>query len=240
MNLELIRAGYPSIIIRRKDRERYLDALGDADEGDLAPFLDIVVGRTEDALRDLERAATRFQGYDQIRQRYIHQQANRLDIWNAGVNLLATTVRALLEEQIGDEGTVVIRTYDELTVEDFIELCENRPVRLSWAFVVKCQLPGRPIVERLAWAGVLGPELRRRLQEEPGRPVICWSRPNPDGVPKWRVLNDDAPGGKQMTIYKDRWLVTKPGGLIQEYTPGDLAQIIANSIISQTIPDGQL
>ncbi len=56
-NLELVRAGYPPVIIRRKDRDPYLDALGRADEGDLGAFVDIVAGRTEDALRDLEPSA---------------------------------------------------------------------------------------------------------------------------------------------------------------------------------------
>ena len=38
-NLELVRAGYPPIIIRRKDRDQYLDALARADNADLGPFL---------------------------------------------------------------------------------------------------------------------------------------------------------------------------------------------------------
>ena len=62
MNLELIRAGLPSIIIHRKDRLRYYDALAESDlGGGLGPIFDLILDRTEDALRDLERRATRFE-----------------------------------------------------------------------------------------------------------------------------------------------------------------------------------
>jgi Fic family protein len=60
-NLELLRAGYPPVIIRRKDRDPYLDSLARADAGDVGPFIDIVAGRMDDALRDLERVAQRRQ-----------------------------------------------------------------------------------------------------------------------------------------------------------------------------------
>src|SRR5690606_33418026 len=56
-NLEFVRAGYPPIIIRRKDRDTYLDALARADNGDLAALVDLFAARLDDALRDLERAA---------------------------------------------------------------------------------------------------------------------------------------------------------------------------------------
>ena len=63
MNLELIRAGLPSVIIRRKDRGRYYEALAESDlGGDLAPISELILARAEDALRDLERAAKRHQG----------------------------------------------------------------------------------------------------------------------------------------------------------------------------------
>ena len=63
MNLELIRAGLPSIIIRRKDRRRYYEALAESDLGDgLGPVFGLILARTEDALRDLERRAARFEG----------------------------------------------------------------------------------------------------------------------------------------------------------------------------------
>jgi len=50
-NLELIRAGYPTIIIHNKDRDRYIDALAKADEsGELIEFFNLMVAGASEAL----------------------------------------------------------------------------------------------------------------------------------------------------------------------------------------------
>lgn len=55
MNLELIGAGLPSIIIRRTDRHRYYEALAESDQGgDLGPISELILARAEDALRELD------------------------------------------------------------------------------------------------------------------------------------------------------------------------------------------
>ena len=70
MNLELIRAGLPSVIIRRKDRLRYYEALAESDQGvDLGLIAELILTRATDALRDLERAAKAHQGYDLVQAR---------------------------------------------------------------------------------------------------------------------------------------------------------------------------
>ena len=68
MNLELIRAGLPSVIIRRKDHLRYCEALAESDlGGDLGPISELILARTEDALRELERTAAVHDDYDAAR-----------------------------------------------------------------------------------------------------------------------------------------------------------------------------
>jgi hypothetical protein len=238
-NLELVRGGYPPIIIRGKDRDQYLDALGRADEGDLAEFIDLVAGRMEDALRDLERSAQRRQGYDVQRQKFLQAQTNRLAVWNAGVHLLFTAIKSNLSEGLSGRGEVEMREYDQLSVDDFVDLCEGKSVRLSWAFKIRCRVSGMPVVERLAWAGVMAGPLRERLSNESGRPVLLWSMPNPDRYPPWVRADGTSPGGEQMTIYHDRWLVVREGRLL-EFSPSDLAWKIAEDILGETIPSSSL
>jgi Fic family protein len=43
MNLILMRRGYPPAIIRNDEREDYLDALDQADRGDMGPFVELTV-----------------------------------------------------------------------------------------------------------------------------------------------------------------------------------------------------
>ncbi|HEX3528617.1 MAG TPA: Fic family protein [Thermoanaerobaculia bacterium] len=241
-NLELVRAGYPPIILRRKDRDQYLDALGRADEGDLGALIDLMAGRTEDALRDLERVAQRTQGYDLQRERLRRAQSNRLALWNAGVHLLFAGIRSNLADRFGDrlDGRgVEMREYDPLSVEDFIDLCEGRFVRLSWAFTIRCHVPGMPRIELLAWASVMDEALRARLAQEPGRPALMWSVPNPVGYPPWTRAGNVSPGGEQMTIHRDRWIVVRDGKLL-ELSPSELAAKIAEDIAERAIPPGTL
>ena len=238
--LELVRAGYPPIIIRRKDRDQYLDALRNADDGNLGPFVELIAGRMEDALRDLERAAQRKQGYDVHREKSRTAQANRLNVWNAGVHLLAASIKSQLMDRFEGPGVAVeLKEFDQLDVDDFIELCEGRPVRQSWAFLVRLRVPGMPNVERLAWASYSGNLLKERLAREPGRPAIKWSVPNPDGYPPWTGAGVISPGGEESTILRDRWLVQRDGAVTEE-SPSDLAFRIADTIAEAAIPGSTL
>lgn len=245
-NLELIRAGYPPIIIRAKDRDRYLDALGRSDEGELGAFVDLIAGRMEDALRDLERAALKREGHDnqaEVRAGKIRRaQEGRLAVWNAGVHLLFENLKSTLTERFSDgDVELAMREYDELSVDDFIDLCEGRPVSQSWAFSLRCRAPGGPLIERLAWAGVMGTGLRSnpKLVREAGRPVLRWSLPNPAGYPPWSDAGAASPVGEQMTIHQDRWLVTQ-GKKVFEFAPSDLASRIASYLEENLVPESTL
>lgn len=56
-NLELIRAGFPPIIIKRSERTRYIDALAQSDQaGDIRLFLELILDKVELALLGLERS----------------------------------------------------------------------------------------------------------------------------------------------------------------------------------------
>jgi Fic family protein len=238
--LELVRAGYPPIIVRKKDRDIYLDALRRADQGDLGVFVDLLVGRTNDALRDLERAAQRRQGYDRDQEKNRQAQGHRLALWNAGVHLLLTAVQSELAHRL-EESRVQLQTraYDPLSVDDFIDLCEGRFVRLSWAWTCRLEAPGMPPIERLVWAGAPGALLRERLVDEPGRPALLWSARNPSGYPPWVPLRERSPGGEQMTILGDRWLVARAGKVL-EHSPSELAVLIAGELIALTVPKSGL
>jgi len=129
MNLELIRAGLPSIIIRRKDRLRYYEALAESDlGGDLGPISELILARAEDALRDLERKAAAHEGYDRARAELRRAQERQVAIWNDAVQLLFSLVDDALDAAVGDVGRVSTRWYeDELLVEDYAVLARGDP-----------------------------------------------------------------------------------------------------------------
>lgn len=242
MNLELIRAGYPPIIVRLKDRDHYLEALSRSDEGDLSDFIELIGTRLEDSLRDLERAAAKQQGYDPLRLQLIKLQANRLAVWNAGVHLLCASLRGFLQERLAETtATLIVREYDDLDVESFMELCEGRIVARSWAFEIYCEYPGLQPVKLLAWAGYLCPALKAVLVNErtPGRPALVWSVPNPDGFPRWRAADGSGPVCDQLTIRNDQWLCER-NGKITEFASSELARLIADEVVEQLLPGSGL
>lgn len=237
-NLELIRAGFPPIIIRKnKDKPRYLDALRAADGGDLGFLLDLVLDRAEDALRDLERAAREGQGYDAAVQKVRRAQQNRLATWSTAVELLAKyafqTLDARAQALGGTAELEVLR--DTLDLDDYLALCELKAIPRSWLFRLQLRLPGLAAVERLAWAGYRSEAMRDELAEHgkavsPG-PALFWSRRNAGSYPPWVQLRAaEAPGGAELTLVGEQWFVRRESRIVRMGT-ADLGEAIASGLI---------
>lgn len=155
-NLELIRAGYPPIIIKKKERDRYIEALAESDEGgDIRSFLELIFDRIEGSLTGLELSAKRKQGFNPVLEKLRQMQEKQLRIWETGVRLLASIIEhrlAQLLEPVGGIGSV--RLYDSpLDLDDYLEVCGGRSVSRSWAFTVKIDVPGVSRLEKLVYIG---------------------------------------------------------------------------------------
>lgn len=229
-NLEAIRAGLPPIIIKKtRDRDRYLDALRASDDGDLGPFLALIIDRTEDGLRGLELAAAA-QAYSPAVAKIRRRQEGALHVWTAGVDLLFAAVAADLEEladQVG--GKVAVRRYrDALSVEDFIALSQSRTIAHGWALRVELQFPALPPLIRLAWFGFRSTEMRSATSSD-GGPSIYWSEPNPARYPPWRRLDVGGPGGDELTLIGDTWHVLRDRRHVA-LTTTELARQIAHGL----------
>jgi Fic family protein len=230
-NLELIRQGFPPILIKKiPHRPRYLDALRAADDGDLAPFLDLVLERAADALRDLERAA-RAQGYDPLQAAIRRRQEGALRVWTASVDLLfASAVERLRDAVERAGGTVAVQRYgDGLDIESFVALHDEQSIPGAWIARIEVRLPGLQPVPRLAWYGYRSRSLRA-LANIPAGPSIFWSEPNPARLPPWLRLAHRAPGGEELTVVGDQWHLLREG-LHVTRTTSDLAEDIAHQLL---------
>ena len=234
LNLELIRAGWPSIIIRRKDRTRYLDALAESDSGgDLGPIASLVIERSRDALRDLERAAKTQQGYDEAAARLRRRQEKQLAIWNDSVKLLFSLLEEAAEQAFGSTGTVSTRWYDDqIPLDDFVALCEGNPAGNSWLFRIGVSVPAVGGAEYLAWTGYRSWDLQQAAGVGPG-PSVFWSVRDPKGYRPWVRQDDLAPGGAEFTLELpnvDRWLVRQASGRTERLTPSELVSRVVDDI----------
>lgn len=241
LNLELIRGGFPSVIIRRKDRLRYYDALAESDlGGDLEPISELILQRAEDALRHLERVATAQQGYDQLRAELRRKQQRNVAIWNDSQRLLLSLVESALEDTLAGVGSVSTRWYDaELTTEELIALTAEDRSASSWLFRIDAKVPGVGDRRFLAWTGYRSPEMKA-WRDIGGGPTILWSVPDHTGYRAWRRDDTRSPGVAEMTLQLpnvDQWIVRLPEGHIRSLRPSDVAERIARAIAGSLTGD---
>ena len=235
MNLELIRAGLPSVIIRRKDRLRYYDALAESDlGGDLEPISDLILARAEDALRDMERAARRHEGYDAAQAMLRKSQERRVAIWNDSVRLLFSLVNDALDSTLGAMGHVVTRWYDaELLVDDYVALSQGDSAGNSWLFSIDVEVPGLREHRFLAWTGFRSYRMKAWRSIGDG-PSIFWSIPDESGYRKWALDDSRSPGVAELTLELpdvDRWIARMPDGGIDRLPPSEVAQRVAEAVV---------
>ncbi len=237
-NLEFIRKGYPSIIIKKKDRERYIEALAESDAGgDLRGLFDLFFEKAEGSLVGLELSAKLQQGFDPIVARIRQRQTQQLEVWNASVNLLVKAIEHFFTQQLeriqSIGGSGLLKEYNYmLDLEDFVSLCERKSLRQSWAFRVSLSIPGFPKKERLAFLGFRTPAMYQALNHE-GGPSVFWSVKNPDGYPKWISADTSAPCAVEMTSRLgagDEWLIRRYNGCIEEVSTTRLAERVTKAL----------
>jgi len=192
-NLELIRAGYPPIIIKKKERDRYIDAISHSDlGGDLSDFFELMIYKINHSLIGLELSAKQEQNYNPFKEKLRIAQEKRLDIWHTSVTLLIKIIEHELESTLNDlGGKSYIKIYEEpLELSDYIELCSGRNVPMTWSFIININFPGLKPLERLAWFGHRSSEMYQYLRRrEEGGPSIFWSTKNSLDYPPW-IQND--------------------------------------------------
>lgn len=241
-NLELIRAGYPPIIIKKKERDRYIEALAESDEGgDIRSFVELVFDRLEGGLIGLELSAKRRQGYDPVQQRILVLQEKQLKIWETSIILLAKSIEYRVTQRLEKVGgTCIVNIYENtLDLDDYIEVCVGHSVSLSWAFIVRIEVPGISRLEKLAWISHRSALIFQKLDKE-GGPSLYWSRKNPEGFPKWIADGQSSPYAIEITSRAgngDEWFARFSDNSIDRVQTTELASRIADALVAQVAQD---
>lgn len=236
-NLELTRAGYPPIIIKKKERDRYIDALGEPDDGgDISAFLELIFERLEGTLTGLEISAKKMQGFNPLHEKLRLNQEKQLHIWEISVKLLASIIEHQLNSQLDAlHGSCNFRIFEApLDLDDYIEVCQGHSVTKSWAFMLVISVPGLPSVERLAYIGHRSARVHQFLGRE-GGPSLYWSIKNPTGFPKWINNEEDSPYAVELTtrIGKgDEWYIRTKNDQTEALSTTELASKISEALIS--------
>mgnify|MGYP000971857842 CR=1 FL=1 len=238
-NLELIRAGYPPIIIKKKERDRYLECLAESDDGgDIRSFAELVFDRIEGALIGLELSAKRRQGFNPLVEKIRIHQEKQLRIWETSIRLLANIVEHEIStalEPVG--GRCSTHIFDEpLDLQDYIEVCAGHPVPRSWAFTLSVEVPGTSHLVKLGYIGHRSTIMYRHLNQQ-GGPSLYWSSKNPSGgFPKWIGDGQNSPYAVEISTLAgrgDEWYARLADDSVVSIGTTDLARKIAEATLAQ-------
>lgn len=235
-NLELIRTGYPPLIIRKKERDRYIDALSQSDSaGDIATFLDLILERTVGSFNGLERAAAERQKFDPLREKIRKRQELHLEVWRRSVSLLSSRIELKLTEKLADSATQIDKDDFEgiADLDDFLTLCASKPVGSSWAFRISIRIGGVGRYSILSFVGHRSYQMLGQLSKD-GGPSLYWSIYDQNYERKWRQVSDEAPFFKEATIALDQgdsWTAIKSTGEAVKLSTINLADRVAAAII---------
>ncbi len=237
-NLELIRAGYPPIIIKKKERDRYIEALAESDEGgDIRSFLELIFDRIEGGLTGLELSAKRKQGFNSVIEKTRQMQEKQLYIWETSVKLLASIIEHRVSQILAPVGGVcTARLYDSpLDLDDYVEVCGGHRVPRSWAFTIRLEIPGVSRLEKLAYIGHRSMRIYHHLDQQ-GGPSLYWSNKNPANFPKWITDGPNSPYAIEITSKVgngDEWFAKLSDESIVTVQTTELASRIATALVSQ-------
>jgi hypothetical protein len=211
VNLELIRSGYPPIIIKEKDKTRYRVSLSESDSGgDIRSFFQLMIEKINDSLTGLEMSARKMQGYHPTIEKIKKEREGYLRIFETSSQLLIRTIEFYLNELLKPiRGHSSIKVFDfPLDIEAYMALCDGIPISNSWSFIVNVDISGFDRIEKLAFFGYRSQIMSRNL-DNVGAPSIYWSSKNPNGYPKW--INDEKkiPYCSEMTTKQGKYVSRK-------------------------------
>ncbi|MFT8957578.1 MAG: Fic family protein [Gluconobacter oxydans] len=237
-NLELIRAGYPPVIFKKKERDQYLQGLSEGDiGGDIRSFIDLVFDRVEGSLTGLELSAKKAQNYNPVLQKIIKQQEDQLSIWSTALKLLANIMQYHLNSDLDKVGGKAdIKVFDGfLDLDDYVDLCAGRGISGGWAFILNIQIPGVSKLDKLGYVQHRSADMFHHLGRE-GGPSLYWSHTNPLGYPKWARDDNASPFAVEVTAKAgsgDEWIARLPDGSFTELSTTELAVRFADALLSQ-------
>lgn len=197
MNLILIRAGYPVVLIRRKDRNRYYDALGASDDGDIAPLTELIIKRSEDSFRQVERVRAAETGVTEAVLRQERQLRAQYETWRTAMLLMVRAIEEFAEtvrDEMGGSVRLTTREYEQVTEDDFAALARRDASGNGWLATLRGRGMTGVESELLLWVGYRSDEAMR-LSESPPGPSVFLSEPDPEGHRpfRWAIRNPRVP-----------------------------------------------
>lgn len=154
-NFFLLQKGYPEVVIKIIDRDKYYNALIDADNGDITNLVELfsdklrqTVNVYEEFFNEHDRQKAWVQkfkergqeNYEKAKETYSYQY----EVWKSQVNVF----KALLSENVKELSEALprfslhIKDFDILTYSQYLDLLEDRKVSNTWYIALSIQDKG--------------------------------------------------------------------------------------------------
>jgi Fic family protein len=218
-NLLLMRRGVPVVVIRRKDRQRYYEALRASDECDIGPFVELLVDRCRDSIRQIDRVNTAAGGLSLALAKVRAADERRYRTWADGIRLLATAMEdafKLVEEADASFQSSVQR-YDLPSFEDYQMLSIRDPSGATWLERYEIRRAG---VRKAAllWTGFSSDPFIQALGAPSPFPSIWVSMENPARAPRWIPADASFPAGaRELAFHDGRFVARMDSGAVRKY-----------------------
>ncbi len=233
-NLLLMRAGFPVVLIRKSDRQRYYETLRAADDGDLGPLLDLFVQRSHDSLLQIDRIRKAAAGINNAILQVQAAERQRFLIWQNALRLLMSNIQeafARCEQAPGFE--VVFKNYDLPSEEDYGAIQRRDAAANSWIAKVSIR-HGGTVRSLLLWMGYASRELHNKM--DPGQviPAIKVSAHNPHEYPQWMTPDLSFPTSiREMAYHQGRFYCLRNDGGHLTVSKEESEFVMANTFASE-------
>lgn len=147
-NFILWRAGYPTLILRKEERDAYYEALAAADDGDLRLFFDFIASAAlrsarlyEKSIGEQKRAEALLGGAADVAAKAAAERAVAyFNVWQAEMDAVKAEFRAqvaYLQRKLHPRIDLEFEDFGSLNFEKFNAILEHRPTENLWFFRVR-------------------------------------------------------------------------------------------------------
>ncbi|WP_438435250.1 Fic family protein [Gorillibacterium sp. sgz500922] len=147
LNFHLLQYGFPEVVIRVEDRDRYYNALSEADAGDITLLLELLCDKLYESVSIYEQFMN-----EEIREKeWVEKFSRRVfdqkiesarynyEVWKSSMEVFRTrfiqTVNAI-DSQL-ENINMYVRTYDIISLHQYLDIIENRSVSNTWFFKLR-------------------------------------------------------------------------------------------------------
>ncbi|SHF29336.1 Fic family protein [Flavobacterium fontis] len=146
MNFYLLQNGYPEIIIRIEDRDRYYNALTAADKKDLSPLIELITDKLyettsiyEEFLNEEEREKEWIGKFNQsVATKKIETHKYDYEVWRSSMDVFKTRFHqsiSLISDKV-DGIELQFRDFPIISFNQYLDIIENRQVSNTWYFTL--------------------------------------------------------------------------------------------------------